>query len=107
MSLNSLLNRTFTPLDNNQSFTGVGESIKGHQAINVSIYADQNCVLTLMWSFNNIDFHFTSVHNITASVPFNMVSTNQGTYFKLRVENNSGSNMTILHAGCMFSQTFA
>lgn len=102
MTIISLLNKTFYPLKDATLFYGVGESIKDHQAVNVSVYTDQNCVLTLFWSFNNLDFYFNKSYNVSALTPVNVIASNQASYFKIKIENNSGNDMTILHCGSMF-----
>jgi hypothetical protein len=91
-------NNTSVALDDTQTFSGIGEITLLFQGVYTNCESDQDCERTLSWSNDNVNYIFTNVVAITGGTPFSRSFANKGLYYKLKIENNSGANMTRLTA---------
>lgn len=95
-------NNTIRPLTSSNSFRGNGENTDDYQGVFINCFADQNCSLLLEWSNDGVHYYFSTTENIIESVPFTKSFQNLGQYFKLRVTNDSGNDMTVLSCSSYF-----
>jgi len=98
----SILNKTITPLNDGQTYTGTWELCSGYSSVVSYINSDTANVFYLDFSSDqsnvdssipfSSDANINDVHRITITRP----------YVRLRVVNSSGGNQTFLRAGLMF-----
>jgi hypothetical protein len=94
MSL-SRYNNTIAPLENAQSFVGVWEDCLSAVNVLVSAYSDQNCRVKVEFTHNEEDI-ITEEFTAVASVLLSKGVRVKGNQYRLVVENNSGSDMSVL-----------
>ena len=94
MSL-SRYNNTINPLTNGSSFTGVWENSLSAVNVLLSVYSDQNCVVKVQFTHNEVDI-ITEEFTALASTLLSKGVRVKGNQYRLVVENNSGSDMTVL-----------
>lgn len=95
-------NSKSTLLLDGEIYYGNPTNVDRFQGVIVSLKTDQNGVLTLYWSNDMENWDFTSVHNVTGGTPLVVTKQNQGSYFKISVENDSGNDQTYLRVHARF-----
>lgn len=103
MSL-SRYNNTINPLTNGSSFTGVWENSLSAVNVLLSVYSDQNCVVKVQFTHNQTDI-ITEEFTATASVLLSKGVRVKGNQYRLVVENNSGSDMSVLRCHTQLRET--
>lgn len=89
-------NTTHTELLNGETFTGSASQTYKFQGVLVTCITDQNGTLTIEWTDDYENWDFQSIHSIQANSPFSITKQNLGTYLRVSLENNSGSDQTFL-----------
>lgn len=96
-SLIDTSNSTTEPLENGSTFNGSPRKISDlYQGSLITCKTDQNGILTVEWSDDLIHWDFSATHNIAAGIPYKCQEQNLGTFIKVSLENNSGSDQTYL-----------
>jgi len=97
MSIISLLNSTFIPLNSNSTWTGAIETTNSHVTILSTIVCDTSCILNVYQSSNGVDIDFTDTFNILANVETNILQIQiKSKWFYISINNNSITNQTYL-----------
>ena len=97
MSITSLLNSTFIPLNSNSTWTGAIETTNSHVTILSTIVCDTSCILNVYQSSNGVDIDFTDTFNILADVETNILQIQiKSKWFHISINNNSFTNQTYL-----------
>jgi hypothetical protein len=89
-------NSSNRPLDDGTSFIGSPGNTNKYQGSLITCKTDQNAVLTVEWSDDLEHWDFSSSHAILADVAFKTLEQNLGTFIKVSLENDSGSDQTYL-----------
>jgi len=93
-SIISAANSTITPLAGAGTFTGTGEDITQHSAIQILMVTDQNGSLIPEYSNNNINWDGTEAYPIVVTTPgvsqsFGFSFMTEAQYFRLRYVNGA------------------
>jgi hypothetical protein len=84
----SVVNSSITNLTsggNSRTFTGTGESTLNVSGIQVSLFADQNCLIKVQQSSNGTDWDISDQFNYTASANFGNTVQAISSYFRVVV----------------------
>lgn len=94
-------NSTTTALNDGQSFTGTWENIDGIPSLIVSCKTDADCDMYVDFSPDGTNADSTLSYEVSANTPeiHRLVAGRR--YFRVRIENNSGSNQSFLRLQVM------
>ena len=97
MSITSILNSTFIPLNSNSTWTGATETTNSHVTILSTIVCDTSCILNVYQTSNGVDIDFTDTFNILANVETNILQIQiKSKWFYISINNNSFTDQTYL-----------
>ena len=95
-SIESTTNNSVTPLNDGVTFVGIGE-LNNYQDVMIQVATDQNGVLYCEFSTDNVNWDTSlSFQYNTNRINPPHVFVKGVRYFRVRFENNSGSNQTYL-----------
>lgn len=101
----SYKNQTIRSLNDTEIFTGIYEQIiSDYQTINILCKTDQDGVLTVEHSSDSINADYSDVFNITADQGASLNVSTRGRYYRVKFENNSGSDQTYLRLSSFLSR---
>lgn len=77
------------------SYVGIGTSTLGVSGIQLSFFADQNCMLYVQQSNDNINWDISDPYNFRTTSDFGITTQAVGTYYRIVVVNTSPVATTI------------
>ena len=96
-------NNTYVvPLENGETFTGTLSNVDKYQGVLTTVKTDQDGVLTLEWSNDGANWDFSHTEDVTAGVALSVHKQHLGTYYRVSMENDSGSDQTYLRLHSRF-----
>lgn len=106
MFFNSKLskNTTTTALDNGESYEGTWVDVSKYSKVRAYIKTDQTTTMKLQFSPDGTNIDSSLSYTVTADVPAVHRLAVTRPYFRMVIENNSGSNQTYLRAGVLLYQ---
>ena len=98
----SITNNSNQLLTDTSIFEGYAENVINFASINVSCITDQNGLLYTEFSHDGTNWDHTETHTLVASTTFHVQVLVRAKYYRVRVENNSGSDQTYLRLQSKF-----
>jgi len=93
----SIVNQTTTNLDAAQIFTGVSQSTKGANSIDLSAECDQNLTIQIQQSEQGVSWDHEDVYLLAAGTSTHRNFKALSAFYRVRVINTSASTTTNLH----------
>lgn len=102
MSQLSKRNSNYRALSNSEYWFGLPEKVGSYQGVTVNCKSDTDCTLECQWSNDGTNWDFVETSTVTANNPFVKTYANKASYYRLKIENTSGSNQSYLSSASRF-----